>query len=587
MSATAAELTTVRERWQAAWDDALGHWSRFTKLTEPRWCLTVADEQRERLSGSFAMIRLNDHAVVISLKQIVEQGLEGFPREVLAHEIGHHVYAPGDLRDNARLLARIRRGLPSREAYAGLISNLYSDLLINDRLQRSAGLDMAGVFQKLETSGGDKLWRLYMRIYEVLWSLPRDTLTGGGTDAQLDIDAYFGARVVRAFRKDWLDGAGRFAVLCLPYLEEKQGNPFASPWLDALNAGAGGAVPDGLARVDDGELEGIVHPMLDGEMAGLDASGSDAPGLDDDLQLEPDLEGGRKNKYRDPSRYVELLRSVGVELSEKELVIRYYRELAAPFLPEFPTRIVAQSSDPLPEGLETWDLGSPIDRVDWLESVIRSPVVIPGMTTVSRTFGTTAGSQPEREPLDLYLGIDCSGSMTNPARGVSYPVIAGTAIVLAALRVGARVKATLSGASGGSGKHSSTGEFVRDQREVLKVLTGYLGTGYAFGIGRLKKTFLDGDPPARTTHILILTDSDIFMMLKEVKGGWRIAREALEVAKGGGSLVLDMDPGWGYQAEIERLRSMGWDVYHVHGDEDLLRFARDFSRAKFGEARDR
>ena len=59
-------------RWRAAWPAALDLWSHFTKLREPAWCFTAADEQEQQLSGSFAMIRLTDHTVVISLRQITE-----------------------------------------------------------------------------------------------------------------------------------------------------------------------------------------------------------------------------------------------------------------------------------------------------------------------------------------------------------------------------------------------------------------------------------------------------------------------------------------------------------------------------------
>src|SRR4051794_29921730 len=109
------ELIQLREKWQAAWPKALGVWSRFVQLSEPHWCLDGAEEKREELLGSFAMIRLLDHAVVISLRQVREHKLDDFATEVLAHEIGHHVYCPADLGDNARLLARIRAGLPTKE----------------------------------------------------------------------------------------------------------------------------------------------------------------------------------------------------------------------------------------------------------------------------------------------------------------------------------------------------------------------------------------------------------------------------------------------------------------------------------------
>ena len=136
------------------------------------------------------MIRLVDHHVVISLRQIEEDKLQDFALQILAHEIGHHVYCPADLTDNARLMARLRKGLPSQGAATRrFISNLYSDLLINDRLQRSAGLSMAAVYQAIRTrtSRCDRLWLLYMRTYELLWRLPSQTLAIGTIDARINL----------------------------------------------------------------------------------------------------------------------------------------------------------------------------------------------------------------------------------------------------------------------------------------------------------------------------------------------------------------------------------------------------------------
>ncbi|MBI3469605.1 MAG: hypothetical protein HY000_41930 [Planctomycetes bacterium] len=195
-------LNELKDAWLAAWPEALALWSRFVQLHEPIWCFTPEGEKREQLTGSFAMIRLVDHSIVISLRQVEERRLERFAREVLAHEIGHHVYCPADLTDNARLLARIRRGLPTKEHFAGSISNLYSDLLINDRLQRSASLDIAGVYLQLSSQDPTPLWTLYLRIYELLWKMPRGQLAQGKCDAALDQDAQLGARLIRSYAKD-------------------------------------------------------------------------------------------------------------------------------------------------------------------------------------------------------------------------------------------------------------------------------------------------------------------------------------------------------------------------------------------------
>ena len=108
-----SSLSTLRDTWAARWPAALALWSKFTKLREPVWCTTPAEERAEHLTGSFAMIRLDDHAVVISLRQVHEQKLDDYALEILAHEIGHHVFTPGDLTDHARMIAYMRRALPS------------------------------------------------------------------------------------------------------------------------------------------------------------------------------------------------------------------------------------------------------------------------------------------------------------------------------------------------------------------------------------------------------------------------------------------------------------------------------------------
>src|SRR6185369_17858311 len=100
-AAPSRSLLELHRVWAAHWPRALALWSRFTRLSDPRWCLSDAEAKDEGLTESFAMIRLNDQAVVINLAQIEAAHLERFAVEILAHEIGHHILAPADLTDNA------------------------------------------------------------------------------------------------------------------------------------------------------------------------------------------------------------------------------------------------------------------------------------------------------------------------------------------------------------------------------------------------------------------------------------------------------------------------------------------------------
>lgn len=586
------------ELWTRAWPGALEAWSSFTKIRQPVYCFTKQDEEQEGLSGSFAMIRLRDHRIVISLRQVAELDLDDCALEILAHEIGHHVFVPADLRDNARLMARIRAALGATlgKQYGPMVANLWADLLINDRLQRD-GHNLARVYEKIgaeDAQNESKLWTLYLRTYEHLWSLPRGHLA---TEFQIPIiegDALLAARLVRSYSREWIDGGGKFAALLFPFLAEANDwglkDVLVLPWLDSLSAGEGGEMPDGLATIEDGELVAVGHPALDGDLSDdVDVDNQIAGGAQTEVPGASSKGratlGGKKNRYRPPEEFRELMESLGVQISEKDLVIRYYRELARPHLIRFPAREVSTSSEPIPSGLELWEPGHPIAAIDWIATATGSPVIIPGVTTVQRMEDQSQGSKPEMEPPDLYLGVDCSGSMPNPAHILSYPVLAGTVITLSALRAGARVKTCLSGEPG---EFTHNEEYSRDSRKNLGVLTGYLGTGYAFGLQRLVDEFLAKDPPDRPVHILIVTDFDIFSMLNEHFSlrevsipGWEVAEQALQRARGGGTIVIQGSHTSYYRESIQRLTSLGWSIHFVKDEDELVRFARAFSRTQY------
>jgi hypothetical protein len=246
---------------------------------------------------------------------------------------------------------------------------------------------------------------------------------------------------------------------------------------------------------------------------------------------------------------------------------------------------VALSTDPSPEGLETWDSGTPIENIDWLGTLTASPVVIPGFTTRERMYGSAPGSTPETIPLDLYLGIDCSGSMGNPARSLSYPILAAAIMALSALRARANVMVALSGEPGST---VTTDGFIRDEKAILTTLTGYLGTGTTFGIHRLRPTFNNMPHHRRPVHILIITDNDIFGMLNSTENGrlgWDIAREAATAAGGGATYVLQLPSYQQKQGLAEqRMIEDGWHVEHVDSMQELVVFARQFSHAKYHKA---
>ena len=76
-----------------------------------------------------------------------------------------------------------------------------------------------------------------------------------------------------------------------------------------------------------------------------------------------------------------------MKLSPREIARRFYRERALPHLIPFPARVAAPAADPLPEGLDTWEISSPIEQIDWWATLLGSSEVIPGVTTRERLIG--------------------------------------------------------------------------------------------------------------------------------------------------------------------------------------------------------
>jgi hypothetical protein len=581
----AEEAALLIERWRAAWPQALTAWSKYTRLHDARLCASQVEAAKEGLTGSFAMIRLLDQSVVIDLETTHQLGLDDYAVEILAHEIGHHVLAPATATDQFRLLARMRSALPTLERHAAMVANLYTDLYINDRLQRQANLRMADIYRRLamrddqdpNTKPG-AVWTLYMGIYESLWKLDKGSLGGPTRDERVETDAWLGARLIRVYAGDWMTAAGRFASLLLPYLVKDIENDAAIRLVLDTKDAAEGCEPSGAQNIEDDEANGAIHPSEDPSITGVDTVGKNAHRTQN-----------ASGQARQPFDYGEILRAAGVKLSDHDIAVRYYRERALPHLVKFPSRPSVDSPEPQLEGLESWDLGDPLDEVDWLETVVQSPRVIPGVTTVRRVYGREPGRNVARVPVDLDMYVDSSGSMPNPQQQISYLALAGAVIALSALRAGSRVQATL-----WSDKRqvTHTNGFVREEEKILRVLTGFYGGGTAFPIHRLRDTFAARSTTARPVHILMISDDGITTMFdtdERGNSGWDVAAHALELGRAGGTMALNLPHNWeartaDFVTDLRRARkTQHWDIHAIERMEDLLEFARAFSQRHYNK----
>jgi len=176
--------------------------------------------------------------------------------------------------------------------------------------------------------------------------------------------------------------------------------------------------------------------------------------------------------------------------------------------------------------------------------------------------------------------------MPNPQNTVSYLTLAGAIIALSALRAGARVQATL---WSGPRQLQSTPGFVSSAQAILQVLTGYIGGSTTFPLHVLRDTYQRRQPGDRPVHILIISDDGVTTMFgKDEQGhsGWDISREALEKARVGGTLVLNLSGDWHKNKDLARANAeQNWQIHVVRNWDELLAFAKWFSQLKYADAR--
>lgn len=563
-------LDELARRWRATWPLALATWGRTSRLHAPVLHTDPCG------MPSWAWYSLEDVEVHVDLTVVRERHVEDHALAVLAHEIGHHLLAPMDWASHVRIAARVQVGLIDLDHLIGLVSNLWCDLLINDRLQRQLGVDRAALSAAVgPPDENDVLMLLVLRTNEILWGLPRGALVGD--HAAPDDQALLCSRLVRAYARDPVGGAAGFATLVrstipVEQLRAQQPSPVVAC---GGQSGGDGSLPFGVAT-DPTLAAPALHPSRDPRVVGaafVEATTPDA---------EPPAAAPTAGNALTPGSLHTVLQALGSATSAEQVAIAWYRANAARHLVPFPTRPRPRRSEDLLAGLEPWEVGDDLSTVDWTGTMTASPVVVPGMTTVRRAYLDDPEDSVEVRPVDLDLYLDSSGSMPDPRRQRAPIALAGAILALSALRAGARVQATT---WSGPDQVAGTDGFTRDTDAVLRAVVAYFGGSTSFPRALLRRTHLGdpaGTPPTRRgpTHIAVISDDGVETMFQERRNVLDpTAGEALRAADGGGTLVLQVPRGW---AERFERRADGYAVHSVVTEDDLLTFVRRMAESTWG-----
>ncbi|WKG04361.1 hypothetical protein [Mycolicibacterium sp. HK-90] len=534
-----------------AWRAALDLWG--VELHPPNMV-------RDSGTGTFAWFAFPP-SISIDLDELNHRGAQRHLASVFAHEVGHHVLSPSTRIVSFKLLQQMARAIVASDprraipvtATARMLSNLWSDLLINDRVVRmqrrlnpGTEPDMITLWRTLTAAEpvSNAAWWVLMRAYELLWSLPSNTLCPNDPPtvaeavrdaararqhvdpATIDVskvredlrekerahraaamrvraiqdelllsqpvqpvtDAEYVAQAVRTFGADPVGGALTFGMVLVPYLVLESMTPDASGLPDGGCAEQGGspATAAELAQVlaDPRLSETPTHPSA----AAIGAAPQDpAPGQQYGVAQTLDLFAGS-----DPNA----------------VMLAWYEAQARPWVRPMRQTGRGLSDRGIPGPLETWELGDDATELDWPATLAVNPVVIPGVTTRRRTqLPDETVTTTEAVALDLY--IDSSGSMPKPERG-SPAVLAGMILALSVLKGGGRVRVT---SWAGRGQVAGDSVYTRDRLEIMRQLTTFFSGATVFPLDLLAARYPSGERTRdELSHLVVLSDDGLASM---------------------------------------------------------------------------
>lgn len=540
--------TAEREAWEAALD---------------LWGVDLHDPVVHTRSdaGSFAWFGFPPE-VNVDPGKLAEHGGKDHLTSVFAHEIGHHVLSPSTKVDSLKIrqqMARVidlydRRHRLDLAAASGFCANLWSDMLINDRvmqLQRARidpgeTPDMVLLTRALAAktlakgargAEDNELWWVVQRAYELLWRLPEGELAWPEPPVRWKADYQQQIRHARnlvrnAKRKPQGPDGGRSAAYEQHQRErelvELEYDPRSGldPAHDATTVAevvrtlaadpVSGAIPWAMVMVPYlllGFQSTGCHEESTGAPTAAELAGAIGdPRLQKPLAHPEDAEvvladavttsdGDGSGQALGLARTLELMAGA----DPNAVMAAWYEAEARPHVAPLVQRGLAPAGPAIPGPTEEWELGDDLADLDWPATLTGGAAFVPGVTTRRRTF-IPDEPEPDHEPVLLDLYLDSSGSMTHPTRG-SAAIVAGTILSLSVLRGGGRVRVTSWSAAGQVAGDST---YTRDRVEIMRQLTTFFGGGTTFPLDLLRARYPESVRPIDgQRHLVVLSDAGL------------------------------------------------------------------------------
>ncbi|MEI7055798.1 hypothetical protein WBG06_08280 [Nocardioides sp. CCNWLW239] len=582
-----------------AWEEALDLWG--VDLHDP-----VVHTRSDQ--GSFAWFGFPPE-VNIDPGELARHGGEGHLTSVFAHEIGHHVLAPSTRVDSLKIRQQMARVIDLYDrhhrldlaAASGFCANLWSDMIINDRvmqLQRARigsdeTPDMVLLTRALAaptlTKGprgaeDNELWWVVQRAYELLWRLPEGDLawpeppTRWKTEYTRQLSnarrrVKEGRRLTSPAARRHEEAQRKREVVELEYDPRASLDPAhdATTVADVVRTLAAdpvsGAVPWAM----------VMAPYL---LLGFTGSGchEDSPGAPTAAELADAIGDPRLQTplVHPEDAGVTLADGTGVAAADGSgqalglartldllagadpdaVMAAWYEAEARPHVAPLVQRGLAPAGPAIPGPLDEWELGHDLADLDWPATLTTGAAFVPGVSTRRRTF-IPDEPEPDHEPVLLDLYLDSSGSMTQPQRG-SAAIIAGTILSLSVLRGGGRVRVT---SWSSAGQVAGESVYTRDRVEIMRQLTTFFGGGTTFPLDLLRARYPGSRRPTDgQRHLVVLSDAGLDTFLGRGQEEYADVAAAVRRVIDTGSLMII--GRWRGQARDQAER-LGYEIAEI------------------------
>jgi hypothetical protein len=526
-----ATIDLTPKELQSLWQDALCRWGTAIDLSAPV-PITEGD--------AIAYISLQTRQTHVNFALLQARGLAPFVGIVFAHEVGHHARFPQTLVRNAKLTLRLRAllrsleterpGLPRiGEGFAphklDYLANLLLDVLINDELRSEHNLDFPSVYRALgraHQGPASAAFAFTMALYEALWQLAEQTIATQAQVVSLQAvsdrwkdEAQALAEALRASTGNMYIGLDLYVEAVWPYVVRdcRLGLQMQPPSM--LEA----PFDSDLDDLDPHDVTEVVRSTGEEREADEARFKRLHPTLVELPADEPAESAERSESSRgiDPAELARIL-AVGRELSGKatdppNLVRAYYENWADRLLIDLPQE--ASSSPQVPTTLTEWEPGDDPKQIDWVASLGRAGIAIPGVTLFERDYELEPEGTACREPAWMEIYIDSSASMPNPSVNFNPLVLAGLLLSRAAVEAGSRVRIVQ---YAGPGDVISMPDFSADRHEVFRALLQYFGSGTQYPFSVLNQS-MDRFQSMGAVHRVVLTDTDFFFNVNHPEEG--------------------------------------------------------------------